>query len=138
MRLKAKEICPLHRRMDCCGRTSNSRPLKDRNKHGIWQQIRPGLWRAPDGREKCSVSELRRRKNRLLNENPVCAACGKTFDDYRDVELSHKVSKGLGGSKHDDRIANLSLLHRNANRDQGSMDLDVYLREKWKPEICGL
>jgi 5-methylcytosine-specific restriction endonuclease McrA len=112
--------------------------LKDRSKHGIWQFIRPGLWRAPDGREKCSASELRRRKNRLLNENPVCTACGRTFDDYRDVELSHKVSKGLGGSKHDDRILNLTLLHRNANRDQGSQDLETYLKEKWKPEICEL
>jgi hypothetical protein len=138
MRLKEKEVCPLHRRMDCCGRTSNSHPLKDRNKHGIWQQIRPGLWRAPDGRERCSASLLKARKALLLKAWPFCHACKQKFEDYRDIELSHRTGKGMGGAFRNDAMDNLVLMHMAANRDQGSMDLDIYLREKWKPEICGL
>jgi 5-methylcytosine-specific restriction endonuclease McrA len=138
MKLKAKELCPLHRRRDCCGRTSNSPPLKDRSRHGIWQLVRTGLWRSADGRERCSTGELKKRKAKLLAADPTCAACGRKFDDYRDVELSHKTGKGIGGAFRDDSMKNLTLLCTAANRDQGSMDLETYLREKWKPKICAV
>jgi 5-methylcytosine-specific restriction endonuclease McrA len=85
-----------------------------------------------DGREKCTPAELRRRKMKLLKSDPVCAACGQVFDDYRYVELAHKASKGIGGGKHDDRWENLVLMHRNENREQGSRSLIDYL--KWRME----
>lgn len=137
MKLAAKARCPIHKgRTDCCGRSElPKRP--DPRKKGIWTMVRSGLWRAPDGREKCSLGELRKRKNALLRQCEPCAACGALFGDYRDVELSHRIAKGLGGSKHDDRASNLTLLHRGANRAQGSMDLETYLAEKWRPEHCG-
>lgn len=136
MKLKTKERCPLHRRFDCCGRS----PIVVERKRtkGTWTLIRSGLWRAEDGRERCSAAELRRRKNRLLQEGHVCAACEVGFSDYRDVELGHRVSKGFSGATRDDRFSNLILLHVNANRDQGSMDFDTYMKTKWKPEICQL
>ena len=79
---------------------------------------------------------MRRRKDKLLRDGVVCAACGEKFNDYRDVELSHKYPKGIGGFKRDDRMENLTLLHARSNREQGSMELTIYLRDYWKPEHC--
>jgi len=135
MKLAAKAICPLHGRRDCCGRTADiTRPTV--RKKGIWTFVRTGVWKASDGRERCSTAEKRRRKDILLKENPTCAACGERFTDYRQVELAHRKSKGIGGGKIDDSWRNLTLLHFGANRAQGSMDLEVYLRDFWKPEHC--
>jgi 5-methylcytosine-specific restriction endonuclease McrA len=114
--------CPIHGGLYCCGR---SRPTAD-------PYIRHGVKKLDDGREICTPSELRRRKSILLKRDPVCAACGKVFDDYRDVELAHIESKGLGGGKHDDRWENLVLMHRDENREQGSRSLNDYLR--WRIE----
>jgi hypothetical protein len=52
-------------------------PLRRRRdqKKGTWTLIRPGLWRAEDGREKCTPAELKYRKDKLLRDGTVCAAC---------------------------------------------------------------
>jgi hypothetical protein len=137
MKLKPKQLCPLHRRRDCCGRAEFV-PYAQVKKpgHGIWQPVSSGLWRAPDGREKASKAVLRRRKDSLLRQGVPCAACGNKFSDYREVELAHRVSCGAGGYKRNDAMSNLTLMCAAANRDQGSMDLEIYLATKYKPEIC--
>jgi 5-methylcytosine-specific restriction endonuclease McrA len=114
--------CPLHGGYYCCGR---ERPAAD-------PYVRHGVKKHDDGRETCTPAELRRRKNMLLKSDPVCAACGKVFDDYRDVELAHKESKGMNGWKTDDSWENLCLMHRDENREQGSRPLTEYL--KWRIE----
>lgn len=137
MKLKANQPCPLHRGSKvCCGRSEAARTRIQKRGHGIWQFVRSGLWRAPDGRERCSAAELRRRKDGLLRQGVRCAACGEGFADYRDVELAHLSGKGMSGAFHNDSLANLTLMHQRANREQGSMDLQSYLRDKWKPEHC--
>lgn len=123
-RLRANEKCPLHGGLYCCGR---ERPAYEPGKYA-----QHGVTKFPDGREKCSPSELTRRKGILLKRDPVCAACGRTFDDYRDVELAHVESKGMGGGKHDDRWENLVLMHLEENREQGSRSLSDYLA--WRIE----
>jgi hypothetical protein len=122
--LRANERCSIHGGYYCCGR---ERPVTE-------SYARSGVTKLPDGREKCSPAEIHRRKNVLLKKDPVCAACGQLFDDYRDVELAHVKAKGLGGGKHDDRWENLVLMHRDENREQGSRSLNDYLR--WRIEKC--
>lgn len=136
-RLKVKEVCPLHRRRDCCGRSEFHRYAQVKKQgHGIWQSVRAGVWRAADGREKCSKAELRRRKDSLLRQGKTCEACHEPFTDYRDVDLAHWQAKGAGGAFHNDAMSNLTLLHSRANMECGSMDLQTYLDTKWKPEHC--
>jgi hypothetical protein len=126
--LRAKELCPIHRRRDCCGRSEFTRYAKP--KHELkFKIVRPGVKRYPDGREVCSLAEKRRIKNTLLREHPFCAVCDQRFDDYADVELGHKESKGAGGFRADDRKSNLCLLHYVANRDMGSRNLDEYMND---------
>jgi hypothetical protein len=113
--------CPIHGGYYCCGR---ERPVGNYGSSGVTV--------LEDGREKCTPAELRRRKDKLLKGDPVCAACGQVFEDYRYVELAHKESKGMNGHKVDDRWGNLCLMHRNENHEQGSRSLTDYL--KWRME----
>lgn len=128
-RLKPRELCPLHRRRDCCGRE----PLKPKTpKH----PRRNGITYMADGREVCTPAVLKKRKFMMVAANPFCAGCGEKFEDYREVELGHKVSKGMGGGRRDDSWSNLVLLHRDENREQGSRTLADYLlfrKEKGLP-----
>lgn len=129
--------CALHPRDKSCPCQPPAKsPARLRSAKIGWIQVRMGVHRAPDGREKCSKAELARRKDKLLTEHPYCAACGERFRYTWEAELSHKISKGMNGGKEDSRMSNLVLLHKSANREQGSMDLEIYLREKWKPESC--
>lgn len=124
-RLKAGKVCPLHRRRDCCGRG----PVKPRiSKH----PQRFGVTYMADGREVCTPAKLRERKDRLIQDHPMCAGCGERFTDYSEIELAHKVSKGANGGKRDDRWPNLCLMHKSENREQGSRTLDQYLA--WRRE----
>ena len=116
--------CPIHGGYFCCGR--------ERPAYKPGQYAKNGVTQLPDGREICSPAEKRRRKDKLLKSDPVCAACGKVFDDYRDVELAHINSKGMNGWKTDDSWSNLCLMHRDENREQGSRPLLDYLR--WRIE----
>lgn len=130
MKLKAKERCPLHGRRDCCGRSEFHRYAQPKHaSEKTWVKITPGIYRSADGRERCSTSVLKRRKDRMLRENPVCGACGEGFKDYYDAELAHRESKGIGGSRRDDSPKNIYLMHTRGNRAQGSRDLDEYLAD---------
>lgn len=138
MKLAAKALCPIHRRRDCCGRSEFVRYAQVKKiTHGIWENIGHGRARARDGsgRERLSKAAIKRRKDFLLRCGTLCAACGKKFDDYREVELAHIHGKGLGGAFRDDGDRNTTLMCAKANRIQGGMDLAAYLKI-WKPEHC--
>jgi hypothetical protein len=120
----------------CCGR--GEQPARAGIKQPKWKYIGPGIRQYPDGHIERTPAALKRRKDELLRQSRPCAACDQHFTDYRDVELGHVRSKGSGGWKRDDSDLNISLLHKGANRAQGSLDLDIYLANYWKPEHCGI
>ena len=134
MMLKPNQRCPIHKRLDCCGRRGVA--VRGPMKMPKWKAIGPGIKLFPDGHIERTPAALKRRKDWLLQNGGRCAACGEAFDDYRQVELAHMESKGVGGWKRQDADFNLVLMHKTTNRDQGSMDLQTYLNTKWKPEIC--
>ncbi len=136
MKLRAKELCPLHRRRDCCGRAEFQRYAQRKHaSKGIWSPVGHGVMRAPDGREKCSPAALRRRKDELIRRDPTCIACGQQFSCYSEIELAHIESKGNGGFKRNDARNNLALMHADENREQGSRSLEDYLAD---PNRIGL
>jgi hypothetical protein len=49
--------------------------------------------------------------------------------DYNEIELAHRESKGLNGSRRDDRWENLYLMCAVGNRAQGSRSLEQYLSD---------
>lgn len=134
MKLKANERCPIHRSKTCCGR--QDRLARSAIKKPLWNYIGPGVKLYPDGHIERSQSALKRVKDDLLRRGYKCAACGQAFDDYEQVELAHVRSKGFSGSRRNDATENLVLMHRGSNRAQGSLDLDTYLGDYWKPEHC--
>ncbi len=123
-RLRKGERCPLHNSFYCCGR-SKPKPRKQ-----SFRQTGPVI-RVMDNshprgyREECSAAELRRRKNELIRQSVSCLYCTEPFTDYRQVELAHRNSKGMGGFKRDDHRDNLGLAHRWCNRKNGSRSAEV-------------
>lgn len=129
--------CPIreHRgRKDCCGRLG--RTARGPVAAPKYRMIGAGIKQFPDGHIERTPAALRRRKDELLRVGAPCEACGGIFDDYREVELGHIESKGMNGWKRDDSDGNTCLLHKGANRAQGSRPLAVYLKHFWKAEHC--
>lgn len=132
-RLGRNDICPIHRRRDCCGRAEFSRYTRPR--HELKFSVRHDGTRVyPDLREVSPPAVMRRKKDAMLRTDPTCCACGQKFAEYSDVELAHVYGKGAGAFKRDDRY--VKLMHTRANRIQGSVDLESYLKNHWKPEHC--
>lgn len=126
-RLKPGENCPIHRSKNCCGRQEF---LTGRSKREATEKrIGPGVFQLPDGRIRRSKSALRRVKDEFLRAGKGCAACDLPFSDYGDVELAHIESCGMNGHKREDAIGNLTLMHMDENREQGSRSLADYLAD---------
>jgi hypothetical protein len=99
MRLRANEVCPIHRSVSCCGRERIAKP----------RLIRVGVrWvedpNHPRGyRELRSPAEMRKLLNRKIGEQAgICAICHEEFADYNDVVPDHRNPKGMGGAWRDD------------------------------------
>jgi len=135
--LKVGERCPIPEHKGsriCCGRGEvMPRAQVARSK---WSYIGPGIRKYPDGHIERTPAALARHKEMLLRRGEVCVGCDEGFDDYREVELAHRKSKGFNGWKRDDSDPNLCLAHKALNRDCGSMDLDLYLATKYTEEVC--
>lgn len=126
MKLRPQERCPIHRSLNCCGRTD---PFPGgMHSSAKFREISPGVRVYPDGHIERSPAALKRRKDSLLRARKPCRACGVEFDDYFDVELAHDQPKGFNGWKRDDADENTFLLHTVTNRDQGSRSWEEYVK----------
>lgn len=117
MRLRANEVCPIHRSVSCCGREFIAKVTV----------IRTGVRRIEDPhhprgyRELRSPAEMKKLLNRKIEEqNGVCAICGESFTDYSDVVPDHKEPKGMGGAWRDDHPDNIQAAHWWCNEEKGS------------------
>ena len=87
----------------------------------------------PDGREVILPTaagrrlKAGRRHTAWLNSAGVCCLCEYPVNPY-DATLEHLTSKGMGGSKHDDRQENLGISHLAGNVAKGSQSLEQYLK----------
>lgn len=127
MKLKPNQICPLHRRKDCCGREARTRIRSI----GKWEQVRLGVRRIWDellGKFRWKLSPAERRKvvERKLRENGgICGICALPIVDCRDVVPDHIEPKGMGGARADDgeNGSNLQPAHSRCNLEKGSKRL---------------
>ena len=104
MKLRCKELCPIHRSISCCGRDVVAKP----------KLIRFGVQRIEDPhhprgyRELRSPAEMRKLlKRKIVEQNGICALCHEEFTDYNDVVPDHKSPKGMGGAFRDDHPDNI-------------------------------
>jgi 5-methylcytosine-specific restriction endonuclease McrA len=124
IKLKPKELCPLHRRRDCCGRQNVTRVRSI----GKWEQVRPGVRRIWDeilGKFRYKLSPAERRKvilRKLQANGCTCGICDLPIEDMRDVVADHIAPKGMGGARADDGDfgANLQPAHNRCNMEKGS------------------
>ena len=130
MKLKASEVCPIHRRRNCCGREFSSMMNRVFSKpHSKWGTVRPGVRRIrdefadhPDGyRYKLSPAEMKKVVDQKIREQSgVCPACTLAFEDYSDVGPDHIKPKGMNGARADDRAENIRAVHHFCNSEKGS------------------
>lgn len=119
--LKKGERCPLHNgsiRCECHGKVHCNGPFQSVRQ--IEDKFHPRGYR-----ERCSPSELRRRKHVLMAADPSCWICKERFTTYSEIDLEHKEPKGMGGARHDDHMDNLALAHRKCNSEKGSRRIPV-------------
>jgi hypothetical protein len=121
MRLRANEVCPIHRSLSCCGRERIAKP----------RLIRLGVQRVEDPhhprgyRELRSPAEMRNLLNRKIREQAgICAICHEEFTDYNDVVPDHRNPKGMGGAWRDDHPDNIQAVHWWCNDEKGSTRMD--------------
>ena len=127
MKLKAKELCPIHRRRDCCGRAEFHRYAQGAHRTSKWESLGHGWSRLPDSdspdgyRYRLSASAMRRVVLRKLREqNNCCGICGREFYDMSEVVPDHIQPKGSGGGRRDDHPRNIQAAHADCNIKKGS------------------
>ena len=114
-RLRTGERCPIHGGYYCCGRERKSNQAKRYS--GPVQKL-------PDGREKCSKSEMRRRLPILLHkQGGMCGICLKPIEDFREAVIDHILPRGMGGGSRDDSWKNIQAAHGICNLQKGSRRL---------------
>lgn len=127
MRLKRHQLCPIHRKRDCCGRAPQM--VKRGPYTSKWETVRPGIRRVrdeyadhPDGyRYRLSKSEMEKVLIRKVEEQQgLCSICVKELTDMNDVVPDHKSPKGMGGARRDDRAENIGAAHSICNLKKAS------------------
>ena len=117
MRLRANEVCPIHRSVSCCGREPMQRVTLIR----IGVQHIEDLHHPRGYRELRSPAEMKKLLHRKIAEqNGICAICDEAFTDYHDVVPDHKEPKGMGGAWRDDHPENIQAAHWWCNEENGS------------------
>src|SRR3984885_5541718 len=103
MRLRANEMCPIHRSQTCCGREFLPKP----------KLVRLGVQRIEDSHHPRGYRELRSPGEmwKLLNpkirqQAGTCAICHEELTDYNDIVPDHRNPKGMGGAWRDDHPDN--------------------------------
>lgn len=126
MKLKHKELCPIHRRRDCCGRDVVVRYPQSKSK---WETVRPGVRRIRDEharhldgyRYKLSPGEMRKIVAKKVQEQfGWCSICHCMLEDMREVVPDHIEPRGMNGSWRDDRPENIGAAHSSCNMEKGS------------------
>ena len=131
MILSPKERCPLHKHSPytCpCHRIQGKKQVKGSK----WEQVRIGVRRIkdrfadhPDG-YRCKLSPAEMRKvllKKVEEQNGCCSLCGKPFESLMGIVAEHTKPKGIGGSRADDRSANITAAHSECNMEKGSQRL---------------
>ena len=121
MRLRTKEICPIHKSVSCCGRETIAEP----------RLVRLGVQRVEDPhhprgyRELRSPAEIRKLMNRkIIEQKNICPICNEEFTRYSDIVPDHKNPKGMGGAWRDDHPDNIQATHFWCNEEKGSTRTD--------------
>lgn len=125
MKLSTNQLCPIHRRTDCCGRKTRTERRTRK-----YLMLEPGVRRIPDPhhprgyRELRSPSAMRRLVNQKVGEQQnVCPLCGKEFSDMREVGPDHVLPRGMNAGKRDDHPDNIQATHNLCNLAKGSKRL---------------
>lgn len=121
MRLRPKDLCPIHKsRGNCCGRASRVNSSKDST---VWVTVAPGVRQNKlDGRERRSPSAMRKLLlgRKVQEQKFLCGICGEPFTDVREIVPDHIEPRGIGAARRDDSPHNIQAAHSQCNLEKGS------------------
>ena len=118
MRLRRKQLCPIHRSLFCCGREAIPREKRQRQM-GI-RRIGDPL-HARGYREIRSNAEMRKLLDKkIVAQNDECGICKVRFTNYSDVVPDLIYPRGMGGAWRDDHPENIQAVHWWCNGEKGS------------------
>lgn len=121
MKLKAKELCPIHGLRDCCGRSEFNHYRQVSKVPRGWTQVSPGVRRFTDGREKRSPAAMRRLlMQKIKEQHGDCGICSLPFTDMNEIVPDHIEPRGMGGAQRDDSPENIQAAHSSCNLEKGS------------------
>jgi hypothetical protein len=116
MKLRRKELCPIHKSVFCCGREHLK---KSRSFNGVKRIEDPHHARGyREIRSPAGMKKLLSRK--IIEQGMKCGICGEPFTDCSDIVPDHIRSKGMGSSWRDDHPDNIQAAHRRCNFEKGS------------------
>jgi hypothetical protein len=120
MRLRANELCPIHRSRFCCGREPKEQMRARMKQSGPIRQIPDD--KHPRGyRVRRSPSEMRKLTlKKLAEQKGICGWCERSIDDVREATPDHIESRGMGGAWRDDHEDNIRAVHGACNCERGS------------------
>lgn len=104
------------------------------------KKSRRAPYKTVQGREVCDKSKAGREEYRRRRElawdrdRGICILCER-FIPLEEATTEHIITKGAGGSKHDDRLENLAVSHFFGNSARGSMKLEMYLAKPLEERI---
>ena len=118
MRLRQKQLRPIHQSRFCCGREATPRERRSRQM-GVRRIEDP---HHPRGyRELRSNAEMRKLMNQKITlQHGKCALCDEGFSDYSDIVTDHINPRGMGGAWRDDHPDNIQAVNWWCNGEKGS------------------
>jgi len=114
MRLRRKQLCPIHHSLSCCGREALSRERRQRQMgvRCIDDPLHPRGYR-----ELRSNAEMRNLLDRrIVAQKGICTLCKEKFTDYGDVGPRPHPSTRYGRSVE----GIIRTTFRRSNREKGS------------------
>lgn len=117
MKLRRKEMCPIHRSLFFCGRE------QVRTQRKPWARVQriEDPYHPRGYRERRSPAEMRRLLNRkIIEQDRRCGICKRLFTSYNDIVPDHVEPKGMGSARRDDHPENIQAAHRKCNLEKGS------------------
>lgn len=135
MKIARGIFCSIHHSYFCCGREGfrpkphpRSRPRYAPPKQSSkWTQIRAGVWKQIDPNHprgfRIRISNARMAEllnQKIVEQEGLCAICGKPLTDLRDISPDHIAPSSMGGAWRDDHESNIAAAHRQCNCEKGS------------------
>lgn len=81
------------------------------------------------GKSAAGRAEYKRRREQAWDrDRGICILC-EEYVPWEEATTEHIITRGMGGSRTDDRLENIAVSHWFGNNARGSVSLELYLQK---------